>query len=159
MPFVLKLPHQAAAGRVVDGVARHVDVRPTIIDLVGAPPVAGVQGRSLGPLIYGAPSARVFPAAAYVNKAGREIESYELAGYKIIRSRRQNAQDWNREVYDLGHDPDEQNGLSRSHPILRGYLAGELDEAVRHQPSMLAADEAVVSEELAERLRRLGYIR
>ena len=62
-------------------------------------------------------------------------------------------------MYDLGNDPNEQRDLSRSHPILRAYLAAELDDAVRHQPPLLAADEAVVGEELAERLRRLGYIR
>ena len=68
VPFVLKLPHQASAGRVVDGLAQHLDVMPTVLDLVGLPPVAGVQGRSLKPVIGGAPSPPFLPAAAYVNK-------------------------------------------------------------------------------------------
>ena len=97
VPFVLKLPRQAFAGRVIDAVAQHVDAMPTIIDLVGAPPVASAQGRSLRPAIHGTPAAR-FAAVAYTNKDGLEIESCELAGYKIIRSRRQDARDWHSEV-------------------------------------------------------------
>ncbi len=158
VPFVLKLPHQASAGRVVDGLAQHLDVMPTILDLVGVPPVAGVQGRSLKPVIGGAPSPSV-PAVAYVNKDGHEIESYQMAGYKIIRSRYQDAARWTSEIYDLRDDPGELDDLVGPPSVLSLYLASELEDAARHLPPVLTADEAIVDEEIADRLRRLGYIR
>ncbi len=158
VPFVLKLPHQASAGRVVDGLAQHLDVMPTILNLVGVPPVAGVQGRSLTPFIAGAPSASV-PAAAYVNKDGHEIESYEIAGYKIIRSRHEDADRWTSKIYDLRDDPGERDDLAGPPSVLSLYLASELEDAARRLPPVLTADEAIVDEEIADRLRRLGYIR
>ena len=159
VPFVLKLPHQASAGQVVDGLAQHLDVMPTILDLVGVPPVAGVQGRSLKPVIGGTPSPPFLPAAAYVNKDGHEIESYEIAGYKIIRSRHQDAEHWTSEIYDLRGDPGELDDLAGPPSVLSLYLTGELEDAARRLPPVLTADEAIVDAEIADRLRRLGYIR
>ncbi len=79
--------------------------------------------------------------------------------YKVIKSRRPEAQRWTHEVYDLGTDPSERTNLTDGRLILSAYLLGELDDAVRRFPSVLAADDALVDEELAGRLRRLGYIR
>ena len=41
------------AGHVVNALASNVDQAPTILDLAGLPPLPGVQGRSLTPVVEG----------------------------------------------------------------------------------------------------------
>src|SRR4029078_838039 len=50
VPLIVKLRGQAAARRVAAPV-QHIDLVPTILDLAGAPAHAGLQGRSLRPLL------------------------------------------------------------------------------------------------------------
>src|SRR6185436_5875330 len=54
VPLILRLPGRLPAGLVVsDGMASHVDLVPTILDLAGQRPAAGAQGLSLRPLWEG----------------------------------------------------------------------------------------------------------
>ncbi len=54
VPLVLWRPGRLPAGRVVPAPVRTIDLAPTLLELVGAPPLAGAQGRSLAPLWAGA---------------------------------------------------------------------------------------------------------
>jgi arylsulfatase A-like enzyme/Tfp pilus assembly protein PilF len=53
VPLFVRLPGGAGGGRVVDAAVSHVDLLPTVLDLVGVAPPAGVHGRSLAPLLAG----------------------------------------------------------------------------------------------------------
>ncbi|RME21218.1 MAG: hypothetical protein D6798_18690 [Deltaproteobacteria bacterium] len=55
VPMVIALPGGRGAGRVVADDVSQVDVMPTLLDLVGMQPAAGVDGRSLVPLLEGDP--------------------------------------------------------------------------------------------------------
>jgi arylsulfatase A-like enzyme len=58
VPLVIAAPGLAVARRSVAAPARHLDVMPTILDLVGVPKPAGLEGTSLVPLMTGAVSGR-----------------------------------------------------------------------------------------------------
>jgi arylsulfatase A-like enzyme len=51
VPLVVKLPHQARSGGRIQTPVQHIDLLPTVLDWVGAPPLAGARGRSLRRLI------------------------------------------------------------------------------------------------------------
>lgn len=54
VPFFVRWPGRIEAGRVIDRIASHIDVLPTLAALAGAQlPVGQVEGRSLLPLIEG----------------------------------------------------------------------------------------------------------
>jgi arylsulfatase A-like enzyme len=54
VPFIIALPFRLEPGIVVRTPVQNVDIWPTILDLLGAPPLPGAQGRSLVPLIEAA---------------------------------------------------------------------------------------------------------
>ena len=61
VPFFVRLPGRFEAGRIVDRIAAHIDVTPTLLELCGVRPPAPVRfdGRSLVPLLEG--NDRVWP--------------------------------------------------------------------------------------------------
>jgi arylsulfatase A-like enzyme len=58
VPLVIINPPVPVARAVVPATARHLDLMPTILELVGLPAPPGLEGRSLVPLITGAESDR-----------------------------------------------------------------------------------------------------
>jgi arylsulfatase A-like enzyme len=58
VPLVIFAPHLRPASPRVPATARHVDLMPTVLDLVGVPAPPGVQGESLLPRMTGAGRAR-----------------------------------------------------------------------------------------------------
>lgn len=58
VPLLIINPPVPVARPVVRATARHIDVMPTILDLVGVPAPPGLEGTSLVPLITGAESER-----------------------------------------------------------------------------------------------------
>jgi arylsulfatase A-like enzyme len=97
-----------AAGRLPAG---HVvstlcapDLAPTLLELVGAPPLAGAEGRTLAPLWTGAREAprpvyaETYVPQLYMNWA--PLRSLSDARYKLIDAPRP-------ELYDLDRDPSE----------------------------------------------------
>jgi tetratricopeptide (TPR) repeat protein len=56
VPLIVKQEGNADAGRRVKDIVQLIDVAPTVLDLVKAPYVAGLHGRSLRPLLEGAGS-------------------------------------------------------------------------------------------------------
>jgi arylsulfatase A-like enzyme len=54
VPFIIVLPFVLEEGIVVDAVVPNVDIWPTVLDLVGLPPLEGVDGKSQLPAILAA---------------------------------------------------------------------------------------------------------
>ena len=159
VPLIVKLPGQVGAGRTVDDLAQHVDIMPSILDLLGVPIPDVVQGRSLWPTVV---SGRVDPnttSTSYLKLDGREMESLQTATHKLIRFPVEGQPLSRTELYDLAADPAELEDLSRTRQVAGGYLLSTLQAAVLDRPVYLETSEAVIDEELADRLRALGYIR
>src|SRR5918912_1377914 len=63
VPLIIKQESNAGAGRRVADVVQHIDLVPTILDLVKASAPGGLRGRSLKPLLEG--SGRLAASAVY----------------------------------------------------------------------------------------------
>ncbi len=51
VPWLMRYPRAGHGGRVVDGHASHIDLMPTLLDLMGADPKADLPGKSLVPVM------------------------------------------------------------------------------------------------------------
>lgn len=151
VPLILHAPGLLRA-RVVEAPVGHVDVMPSVLDALGLALPAGLSGRSLWPLSFGA---RAEPAAVYfealsssLNRGWAPLHGLVDGGLKYVDLPLP-------ELYDLGRDPAEAQNLVARQPLelerLRGRLARfrERDRGISR-----VAEEA----EALERLRALGYV-
>jgi len=118
IPLLVRYPPRVTAGAVASEMVLTIDLAPTLLDLAGVAPLAGMQGRSLAPIFNGTAGAwrdsflveyysdTVFPrilkmgySAVRTTKA-KYIEYRELSGMN--------------ELYDLESDPYEEHNLIAS---------------------------------------------
>jgi choline-sulfatase len=141
--------------RVVPDQVRIVDVLPTVLDLIGVPAPAGVQGASLRPVLSGqrqellAFSETWYPRFHY---GWSELQAVRDGAYKFILAP-------TRELYDVAKDPGELTNLATTDPAradrmqraLRALVAetSRADAAKGPQPVDAAAE---------QKLRALGYV-
>ena len=122
-PLILWRPGLLPAGARPEGYALHVDVGPTILDLLGVEPLAGADGASLLPLIRGEAAGRDH----YVAESMAQ-RSLVRGNWKYIRHRC--APD---ELYDLAADPMEAIDLLDDEPDRAEALRDELEAWVTRQ--------------------------
>ena len=159
VPLIIKLPGQANAGVVIDDLAQHVDLLPTILEPAGVAPPVTAQGRNLFAPVPASPDGTPrIQAVSFLKLDGRHAESLRDGWHKVIRYLTPRDTTARADVFDLESDPGEKHSESLSRAVLRGHLEAELDRAILSQPRLLAASEGVLDPELEERLRTLGYL-
>jgi len=160
VPLIVYAPRLAAPS-VVRAPVRHVDVLPTVLDLVGMAPPADLPGRSLVPLMTtttmttgGAAGSRP-PAIAYFESLSASLNQGWAPLRGVLDGRLKYIDLPIPELYDLAADPGESANLAATRPAdldrLRGILAGirKGERAVSRGPEEASA---------VERLRALGYV-
>jgi arylsulfatase A-like enzyme/Flp pilus assembly protein TadD len=150
VPLVLRWPGQLPAGTRVGGQFRGVDLLPTLLDLVGLPPVAtsgasrAAQVRSGRPI----PDNEAYAESLYghLHYGWAPLRALRAEGWKYIEAP-------HAELYSLRED----RGELRNRLDDRGSVA----EAMRGRLAALDAGDAVspaVDPSSAERLAALGYV-
>ncbi len=154
VPLIVKLPGGRAAGRRVPAPVQHIDLLPTLLDLTGAAPIAGLRGRSLRPLLEGAggawPDRPIYAEALHARYHFGWSELYAITTdqFRFIKAPRA-------ELYDLIADPDERTNLAPRRARTVGDLQAALDELLGDR---LLETPAAVSDDVLRRLRSLGYL-
>ncbi len=173
VPLILRMPGRVAAGTRVAGPVSQVDLAPTLLELLGAPPLGDVQGSSFAAQLSGGrPAAGAASAAGAAAAAGRPgpaprplysetlyperaygwapLFAMRLGAGKVIDAPRP-------ELFDLSADPGEQKNLAAAQPSV---LAERQAELARLRAAIGGADPAAESPADAERraqLEALGY--
>jgi len=142
VPLVLRWPGHLPAGRVVRTPTAGYDIPPTLLDVMGLPPMPGIRGRSLAPSIFGHPQ---IPQPVLLE--GKSVEALVLPAHKYIR--RAAGYEWVRwlarggplrrvpeELYDLVADPRELNDLTATRPNLLERARYTM-RAIRPRPRFL----------------------
>jgi arylsulfatase A-like enzyme/Tfp pilus assembly protein PilF len=153
VPLVVKQESNAGAGRRVADLVQHIDLVPTILDLVKAPVPGGLRGRSLKPLLDGTgrlaqPS--IYSEALYARYhfGWSELTAITDDRYRYIRAPRE-------ELYDLARDARERSNVADERPKARQALRGALDRVAAGAAIQLPHD---IPADARERLQVLGYV-
>lgn len=153
VPLIVKLPHRRDAGRRVARPVGHVDVVPTLLDVVGLPRPAALAGESLRPAMDGTSSPAgdgrgVYSESLYALYHFGWSPLYALTDdrYRYIRAPRP-------ELYNLAADRGERTNVAADRPQTAAAMRGALDAIVQppHQPQAVSAADL-------DRLRALGYV-
>ncbi len=160
VPLVVRAAGAIPAGRVVNELARSIDVAPTALDAAGHGARAIGIGGSLVPLAGAQGTA---PDSAGYAESMKTKLFYSGSGLKSIRTKDAKYILAPRpELYDLVHDPGETKNLLEEGPAPAG--GAELrDDLVRMVRGILARDLAAVeaanaSDATMEGIRSLGYV-
>lgn len=175
VPLLVRAPGLESAGRI-DGLAQLIDVAPTVLDLVGAPPAPSMQGVSLVSRL-GAPAgerfvileaddrdtqaAIVFEDFKYIDPGVVSHDPLDPVFLKLMilgmRSRRLGEA----ALYDLRRDPGEQENLIHREPgrarAYRELLYSNL-HLLREWEGLEGSEARPAPPELIEQLRALGYL-
>jgi arylsulfatase A-like enzyme len=121
VPLVIRHPQLTASARD-DLLASHVDIAPTLLALCGVPPLEGMHGRDLSPLLTGtagAPRPESVYAQGQIGKPGE--------WRMIVRGLDKLIVDFHNDIthlFNLGQDPSESQNLvqDRSTRLIRDEL-------------------------------------
>lgn len=152
VPLLMSAPGRLPAGRAVTSRARLVDVMPTILDLLSIPAPAGLQGRSLLPVIRGEETG---DRDAYL-ETFYPRENFGWSEYTgLLRADWKYLQAPQPELYDLAADPGEERNLYLPRNRQARELRRELQSLILHGAPTRRAE---LSPEERSRLTSLGYL-
>jgi choline-sulfatase len=153
VPLIVKPASNLGAGRRVTNAVQHIDIVPTILDLVKAPVPGNLRGRSLRPLVDGTgqlPEQAVYSEALYARYhfGWSELTALTDGRYRFIKAPRE-------ELYDLDRDPHERQNIAGDRPQASQALGSALTRLIGGTPIQAPA---AVSADARERLQALGYV-
>jgi tetratricopeptide (TPR) repeat protein len=154
VPFIVKQPASEGAGRRVAAPVQHIDIVPTILDLVRAPAPGGLRGRSLRHALESSdgvvPEQGIYAEAFYsrLHFGWSELYSLTDSRYRYIKAPRE-------ELYDLQLDPREQRNLAAERQPSVTAMRGAIERLTAGRP--LEAP-GIISAADEERFAALGYI-
>jgi arylsulfatase A-like enzyme len=171
-PLIVRWPAGLPKGRVVEDVVQTIDVFPTLLELNGIAPPAGIQGQSLVPLLTGQGQWKKRPAVSEKQKTSSngapppyDTESFAIVDgdWKLIHNtaRPDGAAEF--ELYDFVKDPLNKTDVAAQHADVVARLSKQLDgwqqmtKAARLKPDSETTKS--LSPEQLQRLRSLGYVR
>jgi arylsulfatase A-like enzyme len=165
VPLIVRIPggpRGVRVGHLVD----HLDLAPTVLDLLGAPatPFAKqAQGTTLLPMLAGAGARTGDGSGEGVLSLSRTVWDrpvYALrdVGYKLVYDTRTGRE----ELYDLAADPGETKDLSAARAVRGAYYRQTLQHMLaglrQSAPAGAAAPAAPMDRETCENLKALGYV-
>jgi arylsulfatase A-like enzyme/Flp pilus assembly protein TadD len=127
VPLIVKQEGNEGASRRVGDLVQHIDLVPTILELVKAPLPGNLRGRSLRPLLDGSghiQAAPVYSEALYgrYHFGWSELTAVTDERYRYIRAPHE-------ELYDLKTDPHERDNLSAGASAPASTEAGSAGES------------------------------
>jgi arylsulfatase A-like enzyme len=158
IPLVMVAPGLLPQGKVVSTPVRHVDILPTLLDLLEIDTDTPFRGSSLLPLIETGRDARPpVVSETHTPEARNDQRSIVYEGFKYIV----NMTTGGVELYDLEDDPGELDNIADQRPEMLGKLQRALAAQYEHRygPGVTNKDMADLSDEDRARLKALGYIR
>lgn len=124
VPLIVKAP--GAEPRVISEPRTHIDLAPTIMDLMRLQPLEGFQGKTLVPEIYGesAPESREPLLLELSEDTNNPARRAIIEGdYKLIVS-----ESWKKQLFNLKDDPGEEKDLAEQMPDKVKELEGKLKQ-------------------------------
>jgi choline-sulfatase len=154
VPLIVKMPRRDGGGRHSAALVQHLDITPTVLDLVGAPRPSGLGGRSLRNVLDSPtaviPSRRVYAEtlAPRYRFGWSEVQSLTDDRRRYIKTARP-------ELYDVLQDPRERTDLVETDAAAAEELRLALEKLTGGAP---LPEPAAVAEPEAASLAAMGYV-
>ena len=160
VPLVFSWPERLPTGVAIDQPVSHVDLLPTVIDLLNITDSRRRSGRSLVPIMTGQPDPSGVDATivseTFRPEARQDRKAIVAAGHKLIST----PADEEEELYDLQLDPGERRDLAQDRREVTSRLRRLLYERMVEAGKLgTVPAESELTQEQIERLRSLGYLR
>ena len=156
VPLLVKLPGNKSAGQRVSARASLADLAPTILDALGAPAVAAMQGQSVLPLIGASATGDrpSFSESLYPQRAfgWSPLAALRSAKYLYVRSPQP-------ELYDVSLDASERDNVYSGSRPLAARFDSQLENFLKRV--MLGAPQTAqggLDAKSMEKLSALGYV-
>jgi len=156
VPLMLRWPAGLPGGSTVTHPVSILDVFPTMMDLAGITPPAGLQGKSLAPLMTGGSGRSRGPVHMGLFPPKPHLLAVRSGPWKLIRNL---APGGGVRLYDLVDDPGEHHDVASGHPKLVRELQRAMARwyhSLPHAPSQ--APVRLKNKKIEEELRSLGYL-
>ena len=154
VPLIVRVPG-LGNGRTVERQVQHADVVPTLLEALGLPVPARVEGRSFLASIAGggAPEGEE-EAFSWLDEYGFRGAAVTTPAWRLIATQAPLSVS---NLYDRRQDPGERRDLAPVRPVRTGYLGARLRAAERPRADALRPGEGAINSELRKRLQALGY--
>jgi len=167
VPLLLRYPGFAQPGLEVESPVGLVDVAPTLLDLLGLPVPAEMQGQSLASLLRTGGVSRNWVLSEATTGARREVKGLRIRHFSLLASYAIGAGGDRSRIpgerrrallFDLRDDPREQHDIGDARRALRDRMLAALEQRFLELPVSAAASAVPLDEELEAELRALGYL-
>jgi arylsulfatase A-like enzyme/Tfp pilus assembly protein PilF len=152
VPWIVRLPGSRFAGTSIGTPVRTIDVAPTLLGLLKAPPLPDPDGHDLSPFLErgDVPSLSAYSESLYLHLllGWGELSSLKRGALKVVVGPA------GTELYDLDRDPGETDDIAADRREDAEKLLEELGTIERSSPAKVAEPDP----ETAERLEALGYV-
>ena len=169
VPFLLFLPFRLDPGVVVETRTQNVDVWPTLLDLLGLEPPAGIDGRSRLPDILASASGQPLDDGKRTAISDLDQNWSQRSGeprptiavvedeFRYVRVERPNGGGRIEQLFDASDDPRELRDRSAEQPETLSRLRAEADRYSETKPPWGEAPTREIDELELNLLRALGY--
>ncbi len=158
IPLIMRGPG-IPKNRIYEDFVQHIDLVPTILEILNIPQREEMQGRSILPLIRNCEveeDSKSYSVGGDWNKPQLSF-SISIRTKKWTYIMNQNGPD---ELYDTINDPKEQNNIIEKRPFIAQKLKEELEDfmALTSEGKPQVAEKVRIDERLEEQLKSLGYL-
>ncbi len=163
VPLVIALDGEWPHGKVIENPVGHVDLTPTLLELLGVRATATMTGRSFASLLAGKfEASRLVYAETLIptleRPLGIEVRALVVGRHKLVRTDTVGG-GVALELYDLLADPAETSSLARTQSETLRDLAARLEaERARLERTAAVPEPLAVDEGTELRLKSLGYL-
>lgn len=156
VPLLIFNPRLKTPPREIQTSVRLLDVAPTVLDAVGVPPPAQMQGHSLVPLLTGKEEidVPVYGEGLFANRhfGWAPLYSLRIGRYKLIQAPKP-------ELYDVESDPEEKVNLYSEKRDVAVSLKRRMERVMtRYSRTLPPPASSKLSAEAIANLRSLGYL-
>lgn len=155
VPFLLRLPGGAEGGRRIEALSEHIDLLPTVLDLLDLPPHPEAYGRSWAAAVRGGKPPEPRPALAWSARPNEDPRRSVIAeGHQLMVD----VKTGDAALYDLSADPTAQNDIAEERPEVRDRLLAVWKEWEPKEKGAWASQSEHVNVHLRKSLEALGYL-
>lgn len=166
VPLIMRYPEVLPCDKTVEGFVQHVDLLPTILDLVGIKyPREDFDGESLMPLIREGKELRssVYVEEAYAQRK-RAVRTQKYEYIKALSEEEAICRLCNRihggveELYDLESDPEQNHNLVKDRPETAKAMQNLLSEWIAYLEQKKARRDTAKVKDRISKLKHLGKL-